>query len=42
MVHIQEFARKLSAIPENEFTLETVLSFLQSHPVDVASLSPYL
>lgn len=42
MVDIQEFARKLSAIPENRFTMETVLAFLQNHPVDIESLSPYL
>lgn len=42
MIEIKEFAKKLSAIPEVDFTLENVLSFLRAHPVDRASLSPYL
>jgi cysteine dioxygenase len=42
MVDVHEFAQKLSKIPEDQFTMETVLAFLRQHPVDVASLSPYL
>jgi cysteine dioxygenase len=39
---IGSFAEQLSGIPENEFTHEGVLEFLREHPVDVASLGPYL
>lgn len=42
MIHIEEFAKKLSAIPESEFTLDKVLSFLRANPVDITTLSPYL
>jgi cysteine dioxygenase len=42
MVDIQEFVRNISAIPENEFSLENVLAFLRTNPVDIATLSPYL
>ena len=42
MVDVKEFATRLSAIPEDEFTMEGVLAFLRSHPVDISSLSPYL
>jgi cysteine dioxygenase len=42
MIRIDTFAKRLEAIPEREFTLEGVLTFLRNHPVDVASLSPYL
>ena len=42
MIHIDEFVRDISAIPENEFSLEKVLAFLRANPVDVATLSPYL
>jgi cysteine dioxygenase len=41
-VSIQEFADGLSAVPEHEFTHAGVLDFLRSHPVDPASLEPYL
>lgn len=39
---IQDFARRLSAIPEPEFTHQEVLDFLHDNPVDVQSLAPYL
>ena len=39
---IQDFAEQLAAIPEREFTHESVLGFLRSHRVDAASLAPYL
>lgn len=42
MVSIDEFKKKLSDIPEPEFTHEGVLEFLQKHPVDIRSLNPYL
>ncbi|MCI0414799.1 cysteine dioxygenase family protein [bacterium] len=42
MVNIGEFVSRLSAIPETDFTLENVLTFLRSHPVDIATLAPYL
>src|SRR5215471_1976019 len=42
MVSIDEFKRKLSDIPEREFTHEGVLDFLQKHPVDIHSLNPFL
>jgi len=42
MVSIDEFKRKLSAIPEKEFTHEGVLDFLQKHPVDIHSLNPFM
>jgi cysteine dioxygenase len=41
-MHIDEFAKQLSTIPEQDFTLDGVLAFLRSHPVDCSSLSPYL
>ena len=39
---IQDFATELAAIPEREFTHQSVLDFLRSHRVDAASLAPYL
>jgi cysteine dioxygenase len=42
MVVISEFAQKLSAIPERDFSHQNVLQYLRDHPVDPASLSPYL
>ena len=42
MVEIQVFAKELSEIPDEQFTMQNVLAFLRQHPVDVASLSPYL
>lgn len=42
MISIQEFASELSAIPEEQFTHQGVLDFLHRHPVDIASLAPYL
>jgi len=41
-VTIQDFAEQLAAIPEQEFTHQSVLGFLRSHRVDAASLGPYL
>jgi hypothetical protein len=41
-VTIEDFARQLAAIPEREFTHQSVLDFLRSHRVDAASLAPYL
>ena len=41
-VQIDDFGRRLSAIPETVFTHEGVLDFLRSNPVDAGSLSPYL
>lgn len=41
MFDVQEFAHRLSDIPENDFTHHNVLRFLQEHPVDPASLSAY-
>jgi cysteine dioxygenase len=42
MVTIQEFAERLSSIPESEFTDAGVLDFLRRNRVEFASLSPYL
>jgi cysteine dioxygenase len=41
-VSIEDFAERLSAIPEREFTHQGVLDFLQANPVDVQTLAPYL
>lgn len=42
MVHVEEFARRLSEIPEKDFTHKGVLEFLRTNRVDVSSLEPYL
>jgi cysteine dioxygenase len=42
MVTIDEFVSGLNAIPERDFTLPTVGGYMQEHPVDPASLAPYL
>jgi len=42
MIAINEFARRLAAIPEQEFTHERILDFLQQNPVDKSSLAQYL
>ena len=39
---IQDFVTELAAIPEQEFTHQSVLGFLRSYRVDAASLAPYL
>ena len=39
---IDDFADRLSAIPEDEFTDQGVLNFLRDHPVDARTLEPYL
>ena len=39
---IGDFAERLSAIPEDEFTHEGVLDFLRANPVEIESLRPYL
>jgi cysteine dioxygenase len=41
MVSISEFADRLSAIPEPEFSHENILQILRQHPVDTTSLEPY-
>ncbi len=41
-VAIDEFARRLSAIPEIDFTHQRVLDFLRENPVDPPTLEPYL
>lgn len=41
-VRIDDFAARLSAIPEEEFTHESVLEFLRTNPVDIETLAPYL
>ena len=41
-VPIEHFTSGLCSIPEPEFTVGVVLDFLRRHPVDEASLSPYL
>ena len=41
-ITIQEFVKRLSAVPEYEFTHAGILDFLRRHPVDPASLEPYL
>lgn len=41
-VAIDDFAERLSAIPEAEFTHQGVLDFLRGNPVDARSLEPYL
>lgn len=41
-VAIDDFADRLSAIPEDEFTHQGVLDFLRENPVDARSLEPYL
>jgi len=42
VVTIQEFVNRLAAVPEREFTHAGILGFLRRHPVDLASLEPYL
>jgi len=42
MVTIDEFAKRLAAIPEPEFTHESVLRFLRENRVDRSTLAPYL
>jgi cysteine dioxygenase len=42
MTTIEDFAERLSAIAEHEFTHEGVLEFLRRHPVSIQSLEPYL
>lgn len=42
MVPIQEFAERLSAVPSERFTRESILAFMRDHRVDVKSLAPYL
>jgi len=41
-VPIEDFAKRLAAIPEAEFTHNTVLQFTRNNVVDCASLNPYL
>ena len=42
MITIERFVEGLRAIPEAAFTHEGVDAFLRDHPVDPASLAPYL
>lgn len=42
MVPILEFADRLAAVPEPQFTHENILRFLQENVVDASTLSPYL
>ena len=42
MTSIQEFANRLSAIPQRDFTHDGVLDFLRKNKVDIASLAPYV
>jgi cysteine dioxygenase len=42
MISINEFARKLEAIPQSEFTHQRVLAFLRRSPVDVRTMEPHL
>lgn len=41
-VAIADFAARLAAIPEDEFTHENVLRFLRENPVTPETLQPYL
>ena len=41
MVSIQKFAEGLAAIPENDFTHQSVLDFIRKNRVERASLEPY-
>ncbi|HEV2444627.1 MAG TPA: hypothetical protein VGS58_01840, partial [Candidatus Sulfopaludibacter sp.] len=41
-VTIDDFAARLCAIPEAEFTHQAVLDFLRENPVDARTLAPYL
>jgi cysteine dioxygenase len=42
MIHISEFASKLSQIPDAEFVHANVLNFLRENRVDACTLNPYL
>ncbi len=42
MITIERFVEDLRAIPERAFTHEGIDAFLRDHPVDPASLAPYL
>lgn len=42
MLAIDDFAKRLAAIPERDFTHEGVLDYLRKNRVDPASISPYL
>jgi cysteine dioxygenase type I len=41
-VSIEDFAKRLAAIPESEFTHDNVLQFTRNNVVDCGSLNPYL
>src|SRR5271163_1419878 len=38
---ISEWVKQLAALPENEFTIANVHNYLQSHPIEAASLAKY-
>ncbi len=42
MVNIEDFTKRLSAIPREDFTHQAVLDFMRRNIVDVLSLAPYL
>ncbi len=42
MVPIQEFSKRLAAIPGEKFTHQGVLDFLRNNKVEIGSLAPYL
>lgn len=42
MITIKGFTRELAAIPEDEFTHQSVLDYLRRNPVSLESLDPYL
>jgi cysteine dioxygenase len=42
MVTIDEFASGLTGIPARDFTVPGVARYMEDHPVDPASLAPYL
>lgn len=42
MLNIDDFAKRLSSIPERDFTHQNVLDYVRQNRVDVKSLQPYL
>lgn len=42
MISIDDFAQRLSGIPDEQFTHQSVLEFLSENQVDPSSLGPYL
>lgn len=42
MVKLQQLVEGLTALPDDEFTCDNVYAFLGKHPIDIASIEPYM